>query len=159
MVCYSLNIKSKKWKYENEYRLVVTKGNLGVPMDVYGFEERTYNFNPKNRCINYNELAISEITLGRNFFNRKNFKIEATDNEKIKTVQINKGHNFKALNNILNTINSLNNVPIFLCAIGGESINNDISLIRVKKRIFISKIKENKFKITQTNINKKPNSI
>lgn len=67
-----ISTKVMDWKYENEWRIVVSKNDLSVPKSLVSlFEDYLGN---DDRYIKYNSTDIKEIVLGFNFFNGKNFE-------------------------------------------------------------------------------------
>lgn len=66
-----ISTKVNDWKYENEWRIVITKVGMSVPNSLVKVEEDYNGIN--NRFASYSTDSIEEIVLGFNFFNGKNF--------------------------------------------------------------------------------------
>lgn len=62
------NRKHINWKYENEWRLLVTKPYFGIPFSKFYLGE-DWNGAQRIRNIDYSKDAIRSITIGRLFFN------------------------------------------------------------------------------------------
>ena len=70
---YSLGIKRKEWKYENEWRLVSYSDGYGIPNSLIDSSLKDQDgVVPRN--INYPKSCIKSITLGKQFFNKWNSK-------------------------------------------------------------------------------------
>lgn len=71
---YITNIKEEMWSYENEWRILISKKNMGVPYSKLSFPPAKDNRAPKeNRYAFYSNDLIEEISLGANFFNGNSF--------------------------------------------------------------------------------------
>lgn len=80
-IIYSLSVKDKIWEYEEEWRIVIKKNNLGKishPLKIIDdstFEEEQNSLS--NRNITYNPKSIEKIIFSTLFFSNKIFnKIE-----------------------------------------------------------------------------------
>lgn len=86
---YLLSIKDRCWKYENEWRILLFKndlGNINSPLDFNSQETKS------ERKIEYVQDSIKKIILGPLFFNREIFKSE----------KINKKITYNLRNKIIN---------------------------------------------------------
>lgn len=73
---YSTNIKLKKWSYEKEWRLLVSKPKMGIPFEKLGFSDiQDHKIKADNRFVTYGIDAIDSICLGMNFFSGSDFLI------------------------------------------------------------------------------------
>lgn len=90
---YSINVKDKRWKYENEWRVIVIKKAESKPMGVTSIEpgigdlisnhflinDEIKDWNKKiflkNRKLLYSKESINAVVLGHHFFNKKEFDI------------------------------------------------------------------------------------
>lgn len=136
---YSTNIKSSKWEYEKEWRFLISKNNMGVPYTRGGLQPREdYKTDVKNRYVYYDKDLIQEITLGNDFFNKRDFHLEYSDGEtfKVKPKDCELCWNYKNLNEFVNYV--LEKFPdrIFYSGVKYELDENDIlCLVRTKERI------------------------
>ena len=74
---YLTNVKKKSWAYEDEWRFIISKNNMGVPFSKVGLDPRPdYEVDKKNRRAYYDKNIIKEITLGNNFFTGREFEID-----------------------------------------------------------------------------------
>ncbi|TRX02057.1 DUF2971 domain-containing protein [Flavobacterium gawalongense] len=76
-----ISTKVNDWKYENEWRFIITKSAMSVPESLVSLKEDYKGEN--NRFASYDADSIEEIVLGFNFFNGKNFsnKVLKTSDE------------------------------------------------------------------------------
>ena len=75
---YATNIKNKNWKYEEEWRFLVSRKDMELPKDKVGFDylKHMHNLNKLvNRYFYYEKKLVKSITLGANFFTTKDFNI------------------------------------------------------------------------------------
>ena len=95
-LAYSTNVKLNKWSYEDEWRFLVGKQNMGVPYSKAGLNQnQDYFVNTENRYAFYNKELIEEITVAHNFFNARHFKIEWLDAKNIRVKPINVKSNWE----------------------------------------------------------------
>ncbi len=66
-----ISTKMKDWRYENEWRIVISKNDMSVPRSIVSLHED--HLGKDDRYLKYNSNAIVEIVLGFHFFNGKNF--------------------------------------------------------------------------------------
>jgi hypothetical protein len=66
-----ISTKVYDWKYENEWRILITKNDMLIPKSLISTEEDYHG--KDNRFVEYNPECIEEIVLGFNFFNGKHF--------------------------------------------------------------------------------------
>lgn len=80
---YATNVKSNKWKYEEEWRFLIGKPMMGVPYSKIGLNTtKDFVTSPKNRYTFYDKGLVEQITLGMNFFTAQNFNLEWSDDRK-----------------------------------------------------------------------------
>lgn len=70
---YITNVKDEKWVYENEWRIIYSQPEMGIPFSKIGFSPYDDFIDFKNRFIYYDNNCIEEIIFGYNFFNGKVF--------------------------------------------------------------------------------------
>lgn len=145
---YVTNIKTKDWKYEDEWRIIIGKDNMGIPLN----KERlsipsNTKFNHENRYIKYDSSIIEEITLGYKFFNQESFEIEHVNDGII----INPKKDVPLLSDFIEYI--YKNVKDNLYQSGvkqDKDKENNIFIKRNKEKIKIIKLETNKYKLIQT---------
>ncbi|WP_418499705.1 DUF2971 domain-containing protein [Flagellimonas sp.] len=72
---YSTTIKSAQWEYEEEWRFLISKNNMGVPHSKSGLSHLSdYDTPVENRYAYYDNSLVEEITVGRNFFKPRHFE-------------------------------------------------------------------------------------
>jgi len=87
-IIYTLAVKDDIWKYENEWRIILKKKNLGKishPLKI--IDDKTYEEEIKsliNRNLSYNSDSISKIILSTLFFNHNRFNKIDLQNENLK---------------------------------------------------------------------------
>lgn len=72
---YLTNVKTKDWKYEEEYRITIFKNDMDVPFNKLNSAYQYYK-GRNNSNFNYSENAIKRIFIGRNFLNSTFIKCE-----------------------------------------------------------------------------------
>lgn len=82
-IIYSLSVKDKIWSYEQEWRIVLRKENLGkVSHPLRIIDDKTFNEEKEkiiNRNLEYRRNSISKIIFSTLFFNNTRFnKIDRT---------------------------------------------------------------------------------
>jgi hypothetical protein len=150
---YSTNIKLDEWDYEQEWRLVVSKGRMGVPSLKLGFSgfERE-DFNPKNRLIDYQSEIIDSVCLGLNFFSGTDFLIHWKGEKEIQVEPRKGGKNHDWYVKFLNFVIEVLSGKVYLSGVKYEmDLENIPYLIRTKERIEVKKVCETTFKILRTN--------
>src|SRR5690606_21384251 len=87
-IIYTLAVKDEIWEYENEWRIILKKENLGkISHPLRIIDDKTYEEESKtliNRNINYNNNSISKIILSTLFFNHNRFNKIESNNENLK---------------------------------------------------------------------------
>lgn len=72
-----ISTKVYDWKYENEWRILITKNDMLIPKSLISLED---DYQGKDdRFVEYNPECIEEIVLGFNFFNGKYFAKHKTE--------------------------------------------------------------------------------
>ncbi|SFZ95179.1 Protein of unknown function [Flaviramulus basaltis] len=83
---YALSFKDEIWEYENEWRILLKKDNLGElshPLNTIG--DLKYNLENKEiqkRNIPYNSKSIAKIILSTLFFNKNRFNFQVISKNK-----------------------------------------------------------------------------
>ncbi|MBO9584421.1 MAG: DUF2971 domain-containing protein [Flavobacterium sp.] len=157
---YSTNIKAQSWNYENEWRLLVSKQNMGVPYSKRGLNiQKDYHIDKKNRYVYYDKEIVEEITLGVDFFNSRDFEIEWLDSQniKVKTLKSDSNWEYESLNLFMDYVFQNLKDRLFYSGVKYELDENGVHyLVRTKEKMEIEKVEENTFVLTRTNIVKKP---
>ncbi|MFA9186751.1 DUF2971 domain-containing protein [Flavobacterium sp. FBOR7N2.3] len=79
-LAYVTNVKSNKWSYEEEWRFIIGKQNMGVPYTKSGLNpHKDYFVRTENRYVFYDSKLIEEITVAHNFFNARQFEVKWLD--------------------------------------------------------------------------------
>lgn len=76
---YLLSLKDIKWSYENEWRIILFKKNLGNVKNPVDFNNHNGNV---DRKIKFNQSCIDKIILGPLFFNNEIFEEELNERNK-----------------------------------------------------------------------------
>lgn len=151
---YATNIKTKLWKYENEWRFLIGKKMMGVPYSKLSFTPISdYLTPPENRYTYYDKNIVEQITLGVNFFTTFDFEIEWLDDRNIQIKPI-KGEgfsNFDAYAKLLAYIcDNLNDCLFQSSTKYEDNEDNTLRIIRTKERLEIKRIKWNTYILTRT---------
>ncbi len=152
-IYYVTNVKTKKWKYEEEWRFVVGKQNMGVPYSKVGLMSRKdYLVKTENRYVHYNPKLIEEITVGHNFFNARRFDIKWLDAISIRITLKNKETNpdYETESLFLDYISEFFHEKFYHCGRKFEYIENNLSLIPTKERLIVKKEVEGVYLLTRT---------
>lgn len=151
---YCATVKSIKWKYENEWRFIVSNENMGVPNSKSGLNpSKDLIGKPKKRLIYYDKNLVEEITFGANFIIGKDFHIERLKNSSIMKVKlINKRKKEqKIILNLLNfCLENLSDKIYFSGHTLKENKNKQICIKRTKERMIVTKIDEITFQFERT---------
>lgn len=151
---YLTNIKSIPWCYEEEWRFIVSKEQMGVPYSKSGLDPRPdYQVKKENRYIHYDSSIVNEITLGSNFFNGREYKIDRTLNSGFTVEPIDSDKNWNYNHHVLLLKFICENYHDRLFYSGKTfEINKDGEpyLRRTKERFEIEAVYESKYLITRT---------
>lgn len=150
---YVTNIKTEKWKYEEEWRFLIGKQNMGVPYSKVGLmPTKDYFVRIENRYVRYDPNLIEEITVGHNFFNARRFEIKWLDGNNIqimlKDKQSNKEYEFES--QFLNFICEALPNKFYHCGRKYEFIEGHLTLIPTKEKLLIKKESEGLYIMTRT---------
>lgn len=151
---YSTNIKSRLWSYEQEWRFIVGKENMGIPYSKMGLSTNDdYVVNAENRFVYYNLDSIEEITVGHHIFNRRNFEVEWLDTQRvrIKPRNIKDNWEYESQCSFLNFI--VEKFPSKFYHSGTKYENDQdgfVILVRTKERMSINKNDDGSFTLTRT---------
>lgn len=154
---YVTNVKSDAWEYEDEWRFVIGKQNMGVPYSKKGLDPREdYSIDKTNRYVYYDTTLVEEITLGVGFFNGRDFEIIWNEDGNFKVKPKAGGWEYESLQLLMNHVYENLNEKIFYSGVKyefGEN-KNIYNIIRTKEKLEISKDDEY-FIFKRTNIVKK----
>lgn len=151
---YTTNIKSEQWQYEDEWRFIVGKQNMGVPYTKSGLVQREdYIVDKTNRYVYYDKELVEEICLGHNFFNAREFEIEWLDEKNIRVKPREVENNWEYKNQVLlleYIVENLSN-KLYYSGVKYELDDNEKHyLIRTKEKLGIKKVENDSFVITRT---------
>lgn len=149
---YITNIKSEKWKYEEEWRFIVGKQNMGVPYSKIGLQPRKdYFVRNENRFVKYNPGLIEEIAVGQNFFNSRRFNVEWLDKNNIMiSLKKNDNKEYETQRLFLNFISDILPDQFYQCGRKYEFIDDHMSLIPTKEKLLVEKNSEGVYLLTRT---------
>lgn len=152
---YTTNVKSKLWNYEDEWRILVGKQNMGVPYSKAGLANRQdYLVNKENRYVFYDQNIIEEICLGVNFFSSREFEIEWINEKQFKVSprKIKENGNYENQLSLLNYISKNLNQKLYYSGIKYELDESDkLFLIRTKEKLKIVKESDKSYILERTN--------
>lgn len=149
---YSATIKLSAWDYEDEWRFIIGKSNMGIPFSKSGFDPREdYLVDIKNRFAFYDNNLVEEIVLGRNFFNTRNFELSRNEDGStlLKPIEDKNSH-FQNYIDLLNHISTNLSEKLYCTGTKYED-ENDLRLVRTKERMKIEKLDNGYFKLSRTN--------
>lgn len=156
---YATNIKSKDWDYEKEWRILVSKQNMGVPYTKRGLNvNKDYHVNKKNRYVYYDKELVEEVTLGVDFFNSRDFEVTWLDakNIKVKPLKTDSNWEFDSKNLFMDYIFQNLKDKLFYSGLKYELDEENVHyLIRTKEKLELQKVEENTYILTRTDIVKK----
>ncbi|MDP2089482.1 MAG: DUF2971 domain-containing protein [Flavobacteriaceae bacterium] len=152
-IYYVTNVKTEKWKYEEEWRFLVGKQNMGVPYSKVGLLPRKDHFvKTENRYVKYNPNLIEEITVGHNFFNARRFDIKWLDaitiQISLKSKETNSDYETESL--FLDFISKSLSDKFYHCGRKFEFIDSHLSLIPTKEKLIVKKETEGIYLLTRT---------
>ncbi len=152
---YGTNVKSKKWGYENEWRFIISKQQMGIPCSKSGLDPRPdINGIKESRHAVYDKELVEEITLGHDFFTGREFAIDRIDGKSfiVEPIDSKNNWNYQEYVDLLDYIHSDLSDKLFYSGRKYEFDNDGVPyLIRTKERLEIEKIDEKKYKLTRTN--------
>lgn len=153
-LAYSTNVKSNKWSYEEEWRFLIGKQNMGVPHSKSGLDVREDHFvKTENRYVFYDPELVQEITVAHNFFTARNFEIKWLDSKTIRVKPIDSKTNWEydSQVKILNYISEKLSDKFYH---SGTKYENDkdgfVVLIRTKEKLEIRKENDGSYILTRT---------
>jgi len=143
---YSTNVKSDKWKYENEWRIIVNKAQMGVPFSKVGFtEKKDHGINHFNRYVAYGLDAIEEICLGWNFFTSDNFSIKWDNEMEIEVEPLNHVKEYEHYLDFLNFTSENLSDKVCLSGVKYDGQAGEPVLIRIKEKVTLKKISDGRY--------------
>ncbi|MES2486796.1 MAG: DUF2971 domain-containing protein [Bacteroidota bacterium] len=152
-IFYITNIKSNKWEYEDEWRFIVGKQNMGVPYSKLGLHPRKdYHVDKKNRYIFYDKNTVEEITVGKNFFNGREFEIDWLNENTVKVKPVKTESNWEYENQIilLDYVSKNLSDNFYHCGTKYEIENEELVVVRTKERMDIKKLEDGSYLLTRT---------
>lgn len=151
---YITNIKTEKWKYENEWRFILGKQNMGVPYSKIGLEpKKDYFVRTENRYAKYLPKLIEEITVGHNFFNTRRFNVKWIDaiNIQISLKMKCKNLEYKIQRKFLDFICDEMSDNFYHCGRKHEYVNGQLCLLPTKERMLVKRKSKDVYILTRTN--------
>jgi len=151
---YMMNIKDSKWSYENEWRIIISRVNMGIPFSKGGWLLRD-DYKPEtcNRYSTYGRNQILDITLGSSFFNTRDYIITRI-NDKSYLIKIkDNNENWNSLNqlNFLNYIESNLSDRVYQTGVKYEDgIKAKFRIVRTRERLEIQKESDDSFFVKMT---------
>lgn len=155
---YVTNVKSDAWEYENEWRFIIGKQNMGVPYSKKGLDPREDYFVDKaNRYVYYDKNLVEEISLGIDFFNGRDFEIIWKEDGNFKVKPKTGTGEFESLELFMDYLYENLNEKIFYSGVKYEFGDNEnaFNIIRTKEKLEISK-DDDFYLFKRTGIVKKP---
>lgn len=150
---YATNIKLDNWKYEDEWRFLVGKKNMGIPYSKAGFSPKEdYFVKAENRFTYYDPKLIKAITVGMNFFNGKDFDIKQDEKENfLIKISTEKKDEYENLDRFMNHITTYLNDKFYYSGVKLElNEKEELYLIRTKERLEIYYLDDGWYKIIRT---------
>lgn len=151
---YATNVKSNKWKYEDEWRFLIGKHMMGVPYSKMGLNiQQDFITSPKNRYTYYENQLVEQITLGMNFFTAQDFNLEWLNEKqfKVSPKKSKRNWNYESHKKLLIYIHNNLKDRIYHSGIKYELDENRIHfLIRTKERLEIEKVGWDTYVFTRT---------
>ncbi|WP_298555701.1 DUF2971 domain-containing protein [uncultured Algibacter sp.] len=150
---YSATIKDIEWQYEDEWRFIYSKPQMGVPNRKMGLTNNRVDYPgiPGNRKAKYDSNLVEEIMFGFDFFNGEDFFIKW--NKAHTKFSISPKKNKKEIIMLLDYIcDNLSN-KLFYSGVKYE-FNDDkkLQLYRTKEKLKIKKISIQKYELERTNV-------
>lgn len=151
---YMMNIKNSKWSYEDEWRIIVSKSQMGVPFSKGGWLLRDdYKTDKENRYANYGVNQVIDITLGSSFFNTRDYNISKIGNKKflVKMKDVSENWNSENQLNFLNFIESNFQDKIYQTGVKYEEGEKaEFKLTRTRELLKIAKETDDSFTVEMT---------
>lgn len=140
---YQISTKDIKWKYEQEWRYLITgPKELTIPDSHINKAMK----DPQERIFHYSSDVIKELTLGYYFFSLKE-RIESDSNKRIFKLD-NEISNYDLRKEFLDLVLSLD-VELF-----SFSLRNNYKFEGIRERIILDKIDDDKYQLTFIERNK-----
>ena len=138
------NVKNIWWQYENEWRLYIPNP-CGLDMLSFGPETKRFNSpSDHDRRFKYSMSALRSVTLGNAFFEDFIINTKSEFEIEVETSITNNSLKMKILD-FLSELQSNTDLIVRITSVYGFSIYNYIP-------VFIMKLHNNKYRITNTNI-------
>lgn len=150
---YSATIKDKEWEYEDEWRFIYSKPQMGVPNRKMGLTNNRVDYPgiSGNRKAKYDANLVEEIMFGFDFFNGEDFYIKWNNEHSEFTVAPKK--NINTIVSLLDYICNNLSDKLFYSGVKYElNADEKLQLYRTKEKLKINKISSQKFRLERTNI-------
>lgn len=151
---YSVTVKIDTWEYEDEWRFLIGKQQMGVPYSKSGFSPREdYLVKKENRYTYYDKSIVKEITLGMNFFNGRDFEIKRVNDKiiNVKPKEIESNWEFKSQQKLLDYLCTDLNDKFYYSGVKYELDEQEKPyLIRTKENMLIKKLDDGFYQLTKT---------
>ena len=148
---YSATIKDSEWKYEDEWRFIYSKPQMGVPNRKMGLTNNRDDYKgiPGNRKAYYDSDLVEEIMFGHNFFNGEDFFIK-WNKERLKfSVSVKK--NVKNMVRLLDYLCDNLKDKLYYSGVKYEfNKEKKLQLFRTKEKLLIRKISPQKYELERT---------
>jgi hypothetical protein len=145
---YITSIKDFNWSYENEWRIIVSNGAMGIP-----WLNRGYVVNENSpgregaRKIFYDGRFITGITLGANFLTHNSYYLSKFENG---SMVIRPRKNKRTTISFLNYLSKIKNTPIYHSELQKVGFETGLKVKRLKRRIKVEKLAIEKFRVSFT---------
>ncbi|CAA7194676.1 DUF2971 domain-containing protein [Chryseobacterium potabilaquae] len=152
-IAYATNVKSNMWEYEDEWRILVSKHDMGVPHSKSGLNIIPDHIgNKENRKISYSKEIVEEICLGFNFIVARDFNIKRINDLEFEAQPIKGKYNYENYIKLLTYISDNLSDRLFYSGVKYELDDEQkLFLIRTKEKLEIKKINDEIFHFTRTN--------
>jgi len=150
---YSVTVKDSKWQYEDEWRFIYSKPQMGVPLKKMGLSNNRDNVLgiKGNRFAKYDQNLVEEIVLANNFFNGEDFIIK-WNNEDLNEIIVRPKRNTKNFIIFLDYVCINLKDKLFYSGVKYEfNDEKKLKLVRTKEKVKIKKISKTKYKFYRTN--------
>ncbi|MDF2553499.1 MAG: hypothetical protein K0R77_2774 [Chryseobacterium sp.] len=152
-ISYATNVKSNMWEYEDEWRILVSKNDMGVPHSKSGLNIIPDHIgNKENRKISYSKEIVEEICLGFNFIVARDFNIKRINDLEFEAQPLKGKYNYENYIKLLTYISDNLSDRLFYSGVKYELDDEQkLFLIRTKEKLEIKKINDETFHFTRTN--------
>lgn len=151
---YSTTVKSNQWEYEEEWRFLISKNNMGVPHSKSGFSHLSdYDTPVENRYAYYDDSLVEEITVGRNFFKGRHFEQNRVGNEVIHLRPKSEANwLYEHQKTFMEYVSESLSDKFYVSGVKYELDENGIPYLnRTKERMDVKRMDEGFYELTRTN--------